>query len=137
MLLAALALLSFGSSRANAGYISSDGLAPFAEAGLLGAPSAAAGQADDYFANPDPTNPDGPTPSGLVGVFSRTPACPCRAPSGGRTPRSSSSGADGSLYRTATVLVEPQLIIPFRTASVVTPPSGPADSIFKPPRISV
>jgi hypothetical protein len=135
VLSAALFLLFVCTNNVSAGYISSDSLAPYTESGLLDSASVSLDQAGACWTGPDPTSPDGPTPLGILGVFSRTPVCPFRAPSG-RSPRYSSAGADGGLCRTATVPPEPQLIIPFRAASAVTALTGPADSIFKPPRIS-
>jgi hypothetical protein len=136
-LLAVVVLLSFGERRATAGCIPSDGLAPFAEAGLLDGPAVcAAGEPTDAFANYDPTNPDGPTPSGSLNGCTRTPACPCRPPSGGRSPRSSVPGVDGSCCHAAATLADLQLVTSFRASSAVTAPSGPSDAIFHPPRIS-
>jgi hypothetical protein len=132
---AALFLLFVCTNNVSAGYISSERLAPYAESGFLDSACGALDQAGPVWTGPDPTSPDGPTPSGLLGVFSRTPVCPFRAPTG-RSPRYSSPGTDSGLCRAGTVLHQPPLVIPLRFASAVTGPSGPADSIFKPPRNS-
>jgi hypothetical protein len=86
-----------------------------------------------YF---DPTAPAWPTSSGLFGGFSQAPACPSQAPSGGRSPQSTTS-VGGYLCRTAAVFPESQLITSYQSASAETVLSGPADSIFEPPRNSV